>query len=378
MTAIARGCALDRARSGHGQYIRLVTLADVTPDGVQTALAEFDRLGRHEFVRSTGFHRSREYFLLHNGQLYDSKPILGYAHGVSTGTPLGPRDFSGGDKTAAHRLEALGFEMQHLPYADWTRDELILACEIMEPSGWKPLPVTDPGVIALSHLLQSLANHPYEPRHPDFRNTNGVAHKTSDIATVHPSYGGSRTRGNKLDGLALNEFLAHPERMRREAARIRELLSAQDASDQVLPDLDMDMDDVQHGEGGIALRAHLRRERDPKLRRKKIADTKRRNLPIACEVCTFDFGVKYGPHGLDYIECHHRVPLHVSGKTQTRLADLALLCSNCHRMIHHFKQWLTVEELKNIVAASAPPRDGLARSSQQPLAAVTGLPMVAH
>jgi 5-methylcytosine-specific restriction protein A len=335
-----------------------VTLADVTRDGVLAALAEFDRLGRHEFVRSTGFHRSREYFLLHNGQLYDSKPILGYAHGASIGTPLGPRDFSGGDKTAARRLEALGFEMQHLPYVNWTEDELTLACQIMEPSGWKPLPVTDPAVIALSHLLQSPANHPYEPRHPDFRNTNGVARKTSDIATVHPAYGGSRTRGNKLDGLVLNRFLADPEGMRGKAARIRELLSAQDASDQVPPDLDMD--DTPHGEGGIAIRTHLRHERDPKLRRKKIADTKRRGLPIACEACTFDFGVTYGSHGLDYIECHHRVPLHVTGQTQTRLADLALICSNCHRMIHHFKQWLTVEELKTIVAANAPPREDLA------------------
>ena len=110
-----------------------------------------------------------------------------------------------------------------------------------------------------------------------------------------------------------------------------------------------------HGEGGIALRAHLRRERDPRLRRKKIAATKRRGLPVACEVCSFDFGAEYGPHGLDYIECHHRVPLHVSGETQTRLADLALPCSNCHRMIHRSKQWLTVEDLQNIVAAQTLP-----------------------
>jgi len=37
--------------------------------------------------------------------------------------------------------------------------------------------------------------------------------------------------------------------------------------------------------------------------------------------------------------------------TQTKLADLALLCSNCHRMIHRTKRWLTVEELKDLVAA---------------------------
>jgi hypothetical protein len=58
---------------------------------------------------------------------------------------------------------------------------------------------------------------------------------------------------------------------------------------------------------------------------------------------------RYGVHGADYIECHHRIPLHVTGETQTRLADLALLCSNCHRMIHRTKQWLKVEDLKELV-----------------------------
>jgi 5-methylcytosine-specific restriction protein A len=108
------------------------------------------------------------------------------------------------------------------------------------------------------------------------------------------------------------------------------------------------MADVSGTEGGIILREHLRRERNPQLRRKKLAEVKRRGLPITCAVCTFDFGRFYGPHGLDYIEVHHRTPLHVTGETETKLADLALLCSNCHRMIHRAKQWLTVEELREL------------------------------
>ena len=333
-----------------------MTLADVTHESVLAAVAEFDQLGRDAFLHATGFHRSREYYLEHEGQLYDSKPIVGYAHGVSTGTPLRPGDFSGGDKTVARRLEALGFEVRYLPYADWTRDEIILACELVEANSWRQLSSSDPEVRALSELLQSPANHPFEPRHPDFRNPAGVARKTQNIATVHPAYRGAPSNGNRLDKEVLDDFLDDPAGMRASAARIRELLRSGESS----PPVDLDMDDTPAGEGGIALRAHLRRERDPKLRRKKIADTKRRGLPIACEVCTFDFGHEYGSHGLDYIECHHRVPLHVTGQTRTRLADLALLCSNCHRMIHRTKQWLTVEELKNIVAAQ---RD-LARRGQ--------------
>jgi 5-methylcytosine-specific restriction protein A len=137
--------------------------------------------------------------------------------------------------------------------------------------------------------------------------------------------------------------------MRAMAERVRELLATADPDSIEPPDLDTG--DLPADEGGLALRAHLRRERDPKLRRRKLADTRRRSLPIACEVCGFDFGRTYGSHGLDYIECHHHTPLYVSGQTQTRLTDLALLCSNCHRMIHRSKLWLSVEQLKHLVDA---------------------------
>jgi 5-methylcytosine-specific restriction protein A len=77
------------------------------------------------------------------------------------------------------------------------------------------------------------------------------------------------------------------------AKRIRELLTAADPDSTELPDLDPV--DLPAAEGGVALRAHLRRERDPKLRRRKLDHTKRRGLPIACEACRFDFGQTYGP-----------------------------------------------------------------------------------
>ena len=293
----------------------MVTLSDVTRASVLTAVAEFDRQGRDAFLKSTHFGRARAYYLEHEGRLYDSKAIAGYAHGVSTGTPLGPGDFSGGDKTVAQRLEALGFTVLNVPNPNWTRDEIIVACELVEVNGWRQVDASDPRAKALSDLLQSPAIHSL-PRNPDFRNPAGVALKTYNIASTHPAYRGPQSNGNRLDKEVLDDFLADPAGTRAMAARIRELLTAPDADSTELPDLDPDL---PAGEGRVALRAHLRRERDPKLRRRKLADTKRRGLPIACEVCRFDFGQTYGSHGLDYIECHHRIPLNVTGETQTRV-----------------------------------------------------------
>ena len=62
----------------------------------------------------------------------------------------------------------------------------------------------------------------------------------------------------------------------------------------------------------------------------------------------FDFNKTYGDHGFGYIEAHHKVPLYeINAKVETKLSDLAFLCSNCHRMIHRErKDWLSLEELK--------------------------------
>jgi 5-methylcytosine-specific restriction enzyme A len=322
-----------------------VTLSDITRASVLAAIEEFDRHGRAAFLKSTDFGPARAYFLQHDGKLYDSKAIIGYAHGVSTGVPLGPGDFSGGDKTVVHRLEKLGFEVLNLERPDWTRDEIILACALAESNGWRQVYDTDERAKELSRLLQSPSNHPL-PHHPDFRNPAGVGQKTRNIVDRHPDHRGSRSNGNHLDKEILDDFLADPTGMRAMAERIRELFQTGTADSTELPDLDT----VDTPPGKAAWRFVLICAVSG-IRSFAAASsmTKRRGLPIACEVCSFDFGQTYGPHGLDYIECHHRTPLHVTGETQTRLADLALLCSNCHRMIHRTTQWLTVDELKDLV-----------------------------
>ncbi|ENL6777687.1 HNH endonuclease [Vibrio parahaemolyticus] len=33
---------------------------------------------------------------------------------------------------------------------------------------------------------------------------------------------------------------------------------------------------------------------------------------------------------------------------ETKLSDLAIVCSNCHRMLHRKRSWLKIETLKGI------------------------------
>ena len=76
-------------------------LRDLTTESVERAMREYDALGRNAFLAKYGFGQSRSYFLVSDGKRYDSKAIVGAAHGfVGEGfSPLTPADFSGGAKT---------------------------------------------------------------------------------------------------------------------------------------------------------------------------------------------------------------------------------------------------------------------------------------
>jgi MoxR-like ATPase len=89
-------------------------LGDVTSaEAVRAAAREFDELGRDEFLRKYGFGRSVRYFARIDGALYDSKALIGAAHGIQHPErgPLTPRHFSGGDSTVIPLLYRLGIEV---------------------------------------------------------------------------------------------------------------------------------------------------------------------------------------------------------------------------------------------------------------------------
>jgi len=243
--------------------------------------------------------------------------------------------------------------MKDLP--DWNRDELILAVDYYISIGEIVPSKSDPALQALSELPRELPIHQPKPTDHRFRNLNGVYRKVCDIHSSRPGYvlrsgqPGKKTRGNKLDFEVLSAFKSDPVRYEAEAELIRSIGS----NDHLANSSPSDIDDVETGsdEGSLLLRRHYGRERNKtKVREKKDAVRKETGC-LTCEACGFDFFQRYGERGDGYIECHHRIPLSESGPTQTRLKDLALVCSNCHRMIHRNpNDWLSLEELKALLA----------------------------
>jgi 5-methylcytosine-specific restriction enzyme A len=74
-----------------------------------------------------------------------------------------------------------------------------------------------------------------------------------------------------------------------------------------------------------------------------------------CQTCGFDFGAVYGSLGVGYIECHHLKPsAEQDGNAQeVTVSDVAVLCSNCHRMIHRRRPVISVEKFKRAIIETA-------------------------
>ena len=100
----------------------------------------------------------------------------------------------------------------------------------------------------------------------------------------------------------------------------------------------------------------LAKERYFFARNPQLARIAKERLGTVCQACGFDFGAKYGDLGDGYAEVHHLSPLSerpeedwTDGVT-TNLDQVAVLCANCHRVIHRQRPALSLDELRNALA----------------------------
>lgn len=246
--------------------------------------------------------------------------------------------------------------------ADWTRDELIIVCALLKANGWTPYRARSSSAESLSELLNRADFVPETERGADFRSANSVQRKMYDFTTLLPTYAGTPTKGGRATREVLAAFLEHPDEMDAEATALLAPLTSEAGGaggprETVDVSWESDIDtlaidfDFEADEGAAVIARHLKRERNRTIRARKLAAVTAVGLPFVCEVCGFSFGATYGDLGDGYIEVHHVLPLHASGPTTTRLDDLALLCSNCHRMIHRARPWLTPSELRDRLRA---------------------------
>lgn len=110
------------------------------------------------------------------------------------------------------------------------------------------------------------------------------------------------------------------------------------------PDVDFNQGIVGTAtEGRRQLVTHLRRERNRSL----IESKKALAVTLECEICGFNSETFYGKA---YCEAHHLIPLaSLNEDNKTSLNDLALVCANCHRIIHSSFPPFTLEEVGRMI-----------------------------
>lgn len=114
--------------------------------------------------------------------------------------------------------------------------------------------------------------------------------------------------------------------------------------------VDITEDDESFSEGKKKLRQHICRERNYKVIKLAKERFKEEHGRLFCEVCNFDFSEKYGDIGEDYIEGHHTIPVSdIPEGYKTKVEDIALVCANCHRMLHRKRPWLKHDKLKELL-----------------------------
>jgi 5-methylcytosine-specific restriction protein A len=238
----------------------------------------------------------------------------------------------------------------------WSRDELVLALDLylLHRNG---LPsVNHPEVRALSQNLNLIGNATGVSKNQSFRNTNGVCMKLNNFRRWDPSYTNTgRTglaKGNKDEKLVWLEFANNPK-------RLAEVVAAINANVETITTTPIDLSAEEEPgffeaeEGKVLTRVHRVRERDKKLVKRKKDEVLKKHGVLQCEACGFNFSKTYGPDVEGIIDVHHTKPLHtLQPGDKTKLTDLALLCANCHRVVHSRRKWLSVAEVKERYQAS--------------------------
>jgi len=240
----------------------------------------------------------------------------------------------------------------------WVHDELLLTLElyILECMGnTKPvLGKTNAKVIEMSKLLNRLPIHNERFTNKEFRNPNGVSLRLSNWRHIDPTNEDTGSRNvNNLMWDIWDEYHDKVDELQNITKNIKIIAFNQKLNNEVslFNEGEEEGDSFKSKEGKILYSWVKSRERSPKLRNKKIATHLKNNDSLSCEVCGFDFEFQYGEIGKKYIECHHIVPLSlINVEKETKLEDLILICSNCHRIIHrNKKQPIDPTELRKLI-----------------------------
>lgn len=339
----------------------------LTYEAVMAAVAEHDALGEDRFLAKYKAGKALEYVLEIDGERYASKAIV-RAGLMAVNDGVRQRK-TGGVTGAVRDLRKLGFTVIRLPRdpdappttdVKWAWDEHVLALELYQESYPKLPSDRSVEVIELSGLLNRLGALKGIERTEKYRNADGVGMKLANFRRHDPRYTRQTRKGEdgkevlkvglsqgaKGEKEVWDRYQDDPQGLAAAASAVRAFINQGERQ----PTLVAIEPDEYRGkpEGEIRFRLHKIRERSPALVKDKLAQVMRGKGRLECDVCSFDFSKAFGTHGQGFLEVHHTVPIALSEPGRvTTLDELAVVCANCHRMLHR-NDLIAVDDLRAI------------------------------
>ncbi len=233
----------------------------------------------------------------------------------------------------------------------WIRDELLLTLAFYHEH-FPRIPDTHSKEIrSLSETLRKIQVLLQNNIDAKTRNPNGVYMKLMNFNHINPQHHGKGLESvSKLDQEIFNEFIGKENQLSVISKKINEVVNSTNL-DTLRQDFNHEDDEYEGKEGMVLFKIHKIRERAPKIVKKKKAEVLKQKGSLECEGCKFNFYNYYGDRGEGFIECHHTKPVSaIQENESTKLVDLILLCSNCHRMVHRKRPWLNLRELTELIS----------------------------
>ena len=302
--------------------------ADITPRDVLDAITAYS-----SGAVPHGFHESEKYDLIHDGNRYPPKAILGLAARRIAGRVLEPGDFSGGEGSPCFNvLRSCGFTIALKP-----------GFETAEGSNWTDAEIDASVSAYLSMLKDEVAGKEFNKAEANRRLRNSslpnrtegaVEYRMQNISAVLHGLNRRWIAGYKpasnVGAAVSKKIIASLERL--------EALKSDDThpeSDPVALERKVVRNRLvpltRQPEGARAPRKVTRSqeqfERDP-LVKAWVLQTANGQCQLCGENAPFldDFG-------LPFLEVHHVVPLAEGG--DDTVPNAVALCPNCHRRCHH-------------------------------------------
>lgn len=215
----------------------------------------------------------------------------------------------------------------------FTRDEIILALDVLYSSPSETFNAESFEVEELSALLNRLPIHTKENRRNNFRNPTGITRQIKLMQSNMRTGKRDPNVGQLFFEIAF-EFCNRRAELHQIATSIRKNMPY------YTEEFGSNIEDVGFAEGNLL--GHLHRKIEKR-------DGSRFILGDHCEICKLKPALYYQSHD-SILEPHMLVsPIEMDGATHYRTDSFITVCPNCHTALHHIRPWLSKDNCQDIL-----------------------------